>query len=228
MTTHFITFGGGKSNYLEAGVRLCNQAKKISLFNTIELFTGEYLQKDEYFWNTHSNFIINNTRGYGYWLWKPYIIKKTIENLKDRDILLYLDAGCEININKRNKMIEYFNIIKTEKIIISSTTFKEKFWNKMDLILHLNANSSEFTETPQRQGGTILLYVCDDTRRLVNEWYETACNYNLIDDSPSKSNNYDGFKQHRHDQSIFSLLTKKYNFNSTLSLASIACSNIVF
>jgi hypothetical protein len=205
---------------LEAGVRLCNQAKKINLFNTIIFFTDEYLQKDKYFWNTHSNFITNNIRGYGYWLWKPYIIKKTIENLNNGDILLYLDCGCEINTNKRNEMIKYFNIIKEEKII-TSFTFTEKFWNKMDLILHLSANSSEFTETPQRQAGAILLYVCDETRILVDEWYEIACNYNLIDDSPSLTENYEGFKEHRHDQSIFSLLTKKYKIKNTLNLESI-------
>lgn len=220
MSTSFITFGAGDSNYLEAGSRLCNQAKKINLFNRITLFTDKCLQKDTEFWERHSNFVIKNKRGYGYWLWKPYIIKKTIESLNNGDILLYLDSGCEININKRNQIINYFNIIKTNHII-TSFTFKEKFWNKMDLILHLNANSDEFIETPQRQAGAILLYVCDETRRLVNEWYEIACNYNLIDDSLSISKNFDGFEEHRHDQSIFSLLTKKYNIKNAYNIESI-------
>ena len=209
MSINFITFGGGNSNYLEAGSRLCNQATKINLFNKITFFTDTFLQNDTEFWERHSNFVIKNKKGYGYWLWKPYLIKKTIETLNDGDILLYLDSGCEINSNKRNEMINYFGMVKTN-YIITSFTFTEKNWNKMDLILHLNANSSEFIETPQRQAGAQLLYVCDKTRRLVNEWYETACNYHLIDDSPSIAKNCDGFREHRHDQSIFSLLTKKY------------------
>ena len=42
--------------------------------------------------------ITKNPRGYGYWLWKSYIIKKTIEKMSDDDILLYLDCGYEIDI----------------------------------------------------------------------------------------------------------------------------------
>ena len=205
---------------MEAGSRLCNQATKINLFNKITFFTDTFLQNDTEFWERHSNFVIKNKKGYGYWLWKPYLIKKTIETLNDGDILLYLDSGCEINSNKRNEMINYFGMVKTN-YIITSFTFTEKNWNKMDLILHLNANSSEFIETPQRQAGAQLLYVCDKTRRLVNEWYETACNYHLIDDSPSIAKNCDGFREHRHDQSIFSLLTKKYNIKNTLNIESI-------
>jgi hypothetical protein len=220
MPTNFITFGAGSKNYIEAGSRLCTQAKNIGLFNKITLFTGEYLQQDIEFWGRHSEFIMKNNKGYGYWLWKPYIIKKTIETLNDGDILLYLDSGCEININKRNEMLNYFNIIKTEHII-TAFTYTEKHWNKMDLILYLNANSKEYTDTPQRQAGALLFYVCDKTRRIINEWYDTACNYHLIDDSPSVSKNYDGFKEHRHDQSIFSLLTKKYNIKNTLNIESI-------
>jgi hypothetical protein len=222
MTINFITFGGGTTNYLEAGIRVCEQATKINLFDKITLFTGETLEKDEYFWNKHCNFIMNNiSKGYGYWLWKPYIIKKTLDSLNDGDILLYLDCGCEISNNKKNEMVNYINNIIKNEYIITSFTFTEKNWNKMDLILYLNANSSEILETPQRQAGAILLYVCDKTRKLVNEWYNTSCNYNLIDDSSSISKNYNGFREHRHDQAIFSLLTKKYNIKNTYNIESI-------
>jgi len=40
----------------------------------------------------------------------------------------------------------------------------------------------------------------------------------MIDDSPSISKNLDCFREHRHDQSIFSLLTKKYNIYSKRTL----------
>ena len=38
--------------------------------------------------------ILSNTRGNGYWLWKSYIINKTIiEKLNDGDYLIYTDAA---------------------------------------------------------------------------------------------------------------------------------------
>ena len=38
--------------------------------------TDEHLKIDKLFWENHGKIIENNSRGYGYWLWKPYIVKK--------------------------------------------------------------------------------------------------------------------------------------------------------
>jgi hypothetical protein len=47
----------------------------------------------------------------------------------------------------------------------------------------------------------------------VNEWYILGCNYHLIDDTNSITDNDSEFVDHRHDQSIFSLLIKKYKYD---------------
>ena len=67
----------------------------------------------------------------------------------------------------------------------------------------------------------IVFYVNDKTRQLVNEWYKISSIYHLIDDSESVSKNNPSFRQHRHDQSIFSLLTKKYNIFSKKDIRNI-------
>ena len=67
---HFITFCAGKPNYYEAGNRLVKQATNLNLFDEISCYTEEKLKSDSEFWEKHSNFIENNPRGYGYWLWK--------------------------------------------------------------------------------------------------------------------------------------------------------------
>ena len=66
-----------------------------------------------------------------------------------------------------------------------------------------------------------MFLVCDKTRTLVNRWYELCCNYHLIDDSPSIAPNLPEFIEHRHDQAIFSLLTKKMELFSTETLAPV-------
>jgi hypothetical protein len=49
------------------------------------------------------------------------------------------------------------------------------------------------------------------TRTIMNRWYELACDYKNIDDSHS-SITIEYFSEHRHDQSIFSLLLKRYGY----------------
>jgi len=139
--------------------------------------------------------------------------------MNDGDILLYLDCGCELNFKIKNELLKSIDIVKTDKII-GTLTCTEKYYNKMDLVEKLDMNKDIYLNSAQRQGGTNLYLVCNETRHLVNEWYEIGCDYHNIDDSPSILKNIDGFIEHRHDQSIFSLLTKKYNLFSERFLIS--------
>jgi hypothetical protein len=211
MKVHFITFGAGEQNYYDATERLYNQAKNICLFDNITVYTDRDLKMDDEFWRKHNEFIENNKRGYGYWLWKPYIIKKTMEKMEDGDILLYLDCGCEIDIRNSKNFKYYFELVKKYYIIGTTTGCKESDFNKTDLLLFLDMVDNKYLNSEQQQAGASLFYVFDKTRKLVNEWYEVCCNYHFIDDSPSICENSYGFVEHRHDQSVFSLLIKKYN-----------------
>jgi hypothetical protein len=217
MNKKFITFGS-HDNYIQAAERLVSQSKKLNIFTETILYTPEFLQKDLEFWNKHGEFINKNKKGYGYWIWKSFIIKKTMGSMKDGDILLYLDCGCELDSKIRMRLLECIDIVKRHKIIGTYASL-EKEWCKMDLIQQLQMNKPNYLNTLQRQGGAILFLVCEETRKFVNEWYTLCCDYHNIDDTPSILENLEGFKEHRHDQSIFSLLTKKYNLFSSRTLS---------
>jgi len=220
---YFITFGGGSQNYLDAANRLANQAKKLNLFDKIILYTDKCLENDKEFWEQHSHFIKNNERGYGYWVWKPYIIKKTMSMMKQGDKLLYLDCGCEIDIYEKNDIVYFLKLINSEYIIGSVYPIMEKKHNKMDLILKLDMLDEKYLISNQHQACAILFLICDKTINIVNEWYDLACCYHNIDDTPSITPNLDCFIEHRHDQSIFSILTKKYSIFSNHSLEKCIC-----
>ena len=132
--------------------------------------------------------------------------------MKDGDIIFYSDGGCEISNNKKNQIQAMINNVGNDKLICSSTKQIEKKWCKMDLFVELNMNKDKYLDTEQYQASVIILQVCDKTRQFINEWYELCCNYHFIDDSPSILSNNDDFIENRHDQSIFSLLFKKYEF----------------
>jgi hypothetical protein len=215
MKIQFVTFGS-HANFIDAANRLTKQAAKLDVFTDIKLYTGDDLRQDAVFWNTHGDFVEANPRGYGYWLWKPYIVKKTMEELNDNDILLFLDSGCEIDFHQKSAFEKLIEVVKVHKLL-GTYALQEMLYNKMDLIQKLDANHPDYLESTQRQPGCVLYLICDETRNLVNEWYNLACDYHNIDDSPSILPNPPDFNEHRHDQSIFSILTKKRNlFNDYL------------
>jgi hypothetical protein len=223
MVLKFITFGshngGVHSNYIDAAIRLANQVKDLNIFDEILLYTGDGLKEDPEFWNKHEEFVTNNKKGFGYWLWKSYIIKKTIDKMNDEDILFFLDCGCEIEIEEKEWLEYCIEKVKTDKIVGTLATGQiENKWNKMDLIDKLEMNDDKYLNTTQRQGGANIYYISNETRDFVNKWYELCCDYSNINDSPSIKKNLETFIEHRHDQSVFSLLTKKYSIYSDINL----------
>jgi len=221
----FFTFGSD-NNYERPHISYCNflaqQIKKLDIFDEINVLTGDDLKNDKSFWERHGKFIENNKRGYGYWIWKPYLITQMMNKLNDGDILLYLDAQCIINLNEKNYLINYLEIVKNNKILFTQwkdLPLYEYCFNKMDLIYKLDMQNHELLNTYQNQASIILIYVCKETRELFNTIYYYACeNYHNIDDTPSIIPNHINFIDNRHDQSLFSLLTKKNNYSTDITI----------
>lgn len=213
-----MSFGGGSKNYHEAAFRLRNELSTSNAFHEIVIFTDNELKKDDTFWKEHGDFIEKNNRGYGYWIWKPYLIKKTMEKMNDNDILIYLDSGCEV-INDTNTNQNILNIVDkcdAYHMLYTSTGHNERIHTKTDLLEYMKMNNEDIKNSIQNQATMVILIKNTKTIDFVNEWYNVSCNYHLIDDSSSVLPNDPLFIDHRHDQSIFSLLTKhnKYNFNT--------------
>lgn len=213
----FLTFGDGDKGYKDASIRLCKQAKMLNIFDFIE--NNNYTTLSESFKKKHGEFILNNKRGFGYWIWKSYIIDRTMKTSKNGDIILYLDAGCELTKSKKNALIRMI----TDKVYIHDSTVNtiEKkapgtnyVWTKGDVIDHMKITNETILNSLQHQAGAILFKVNDMTRMLVDEWALLCENHKLINDSPSVIPNHHQHKEHRHDQSIYSLLLLKMNISN--------------
>jgi hypothetical protein len=210
-----IGFGGGNKNFHDAVKRIQNELNVINFnFYKINLYTDNDLKNDDYFWKKHGNFIENNNRGYGYWLWKPYLIMKTLNQMNNNDILIYLDIGCEIknSLDTHSCLLSLINRCNDYHFLYTFTGVPEKKINKMDLLDFLDLNNNEILDSYQKQASLIFLKKNDLMLDFATDWYNTSCNYHFIDDTESMLENNPEFLVHRHDQSIFSLLakTKKY------------------
>ncbi len=214
----FITFGGPTENYHNAVSRLCGEADALGVFDRIIGYTEKDIMDDEEFWNKHQESILSNERGYGYWIWKSYLTKKTLEMMADNDIVVYLDAGCKINPHGKPRLLEYFDIVNQSKFAnfaIHMPEHLEKTWTKMDIIHYYNANRPEILETGQLISGIYILRKCQHTIDIIDRWYEGSCIYHFPDDSPSSISNDPSFIENRHDQSLFSVLRKIYGTEMT-------------
>lgn len=203
---------GSHGPYVSALGRLGRQARALGIFDALWLNTAAALDE------AHLEFAKACPRGYGYWRWKPYLIQRSMRRLRDGDSLLYLDCGCELREGHRTPLLARMQA--GDPITATTLANFEGRYCKMDLMLRMQA--TQFALTPIQQAGMILFTVSPATRRFVDEWLALASEPRNVDDSPSVAPNLPFFVEHRHDQSIFSLLGKKMNLFSSRSLEGCA------
>ena len=217
-----ITFGGGSKKYNSAADRFKTQLENLEIFDEIIAFTEKNLQEKEEFWSKHRNFLENNKRGYGYWIWKPYLIMEQLKNMHEGDILFYADAGCEVDNSKKHNFIslkEYFLKEDSTPILARKQYgYKEEHYCKMDTFIAMYCNNDDIMKTPQYHAGVLGIKNCKESRDFLQEWYYYCNEYHILDDTPSIVDNAIKFKEHRHDQSVFSLLYKKTFSNANYSI----------
>jgi hypothetical protein len=203
----FITFSDGKKY---KNNRILREAEESGFFKEIYGFDKSNL--DDF----HTDFIKNNPRGYGYWIWKSFLILKNLQDLEENDILVYLDSGFTINPNGYKRLAEYFEMLQRSQMIVFKIKYDDKDWIKMDALKNIlnYTNKLEdlkkiiFEDPKSRCSGISLYRKTSETLKFANSWYELCCNYHNIDDSESIESNFPNFKEHRHDQSVFSILSK--------------------
>lgn len=210
--TNFLTFGCDK--YTKTSERIKIECKNINIFDNILIRNVDYLKEKSQFWNKHEHFIINNKRGFGYWIWKPFLIYDTLLQMNFNDILVYCDSGCEINQKGKKRLEEYFKIVSNSPYGILSfqmSHHQEYKWTKMDIFKEIDIEicSSNFN-SGQLIGGIIIIKKCEHSLMVFKKILEISENYNLINDSQSSLKNHHDFIENRHDQSISSVIRKKY------------------
>jgi hypothetical protein len=154
--------------------------------------------------------LLNRQRGAGYWLWKPLIIWTNLLEARDGDILMYSDAGSKMMADA-SPLLE---LLSQQDVVGFSLDYIEYNWTKRDAFLLLNGD--EFNSTNQVLSSFVLLRRSAVSLGFISQWLSYAQDSRAVTDDPNilGKDNYPGFCDHRHDQSVFSLLYKRWNFTT--------------
>ncbi len=199
------------SNRKEKLVKLANES---GFFDEFICYGEEDIPED--FKERHKEVWNMSKRGGGYWIWKPYIMQKTLDYLNDDDIFVYIDSGCDLNITEDSikRFKEYIKVVKDhpngmlrfelshlmEKDFTNKKTieyFKNKY-NVTDGFMNIYLNS------PQILSGIMVVKKTNFSKGLVQK-FSTI----VEDDAKLFTDIYTEFNEtHRHDQSMLSMLEK--------------------
>lgn len=179
-------------------------AKRYGKFDKVIAYDTETMIDDIY----RQRFvdILKIKRGAGLWLWKVYFIEKALqEECKEGDVLFYADAASF-----------FFRSVKPviEKmrgdVFACNVPFVEEEFTKRETIELMGLDDEKYTKSRQFHASFMAFRKSPFTIRLVEEWEKCCEDIRLISSDDYFGEQIPGFIAHRNDQSIFSLLCKKY------------------
>jgi hypothetical protein len=109
MNFYFCLYSNKK--YQKPRKALSNLAKESKIFENTFEYDREWLEKT-YFFEKNSDVLGDTSRGDGWWLWKPYVILKTLEkfSIKYIDPLPALNEYVQQQKNENNIQKLFFDL----------------------------------------------------------------------------------------------------------------------
>lgn len=157
--------------------------------------------------------ILSAKRGGGYWLWKPYLIRKYVDQLADGEVLFYCDAG-------RNAYYRFSHFpsrlaeraLQSQKGFIPGVAISHLGpigkWTKRDCLQIMEADVAAMHAEPMIQATWSVWTKSHSAVEFLDAWLRYSQDPRCITDQPNTvgKSNLPEFVDHRHDQSICSIL----------------------
>lgn len=173
------------------------------------VFGPSHLSSSFYFANKE---ILDQKRGAGYWIWKPYIIMTALSEMNDGDILFYMDAGDGFIMPEATGIRDgILEIMKDKDIALTTGGFPNKDWCKRDCFVLMGCDTPEYHDHIQLEAGLCLFRKSQRAFDFLAEWMRYCCDKRIVTDDPNTCglDNFPSFKEHRWDQAILCNLAIK-------------------
>lgn len=206
----FITYGDARYNRSKA--RITAEAARFGVFDAIRAWGPEDLSL-EFVRRNYAT--LSQPRGGGYWLWKPFVIAQTLADMQDGDVLMYADAGCTF----LSDPTPYLALAGAYGMVAFRVPHSMGQYTKGLAFKVLGLDLELWAPEQQVIAGILVLQKRPFTTFLVAEWLRLAQDAQLLTDVDTSglAPNHASFVDHRHDQSLWSLLVHKYGAQLVLS-----------
>lgn len=206
MRTWLVTYAD--ACYRTAQRRQVESAGQFGI-DAIRAWTRERLESTA-FYHEHRD-VLDQRRGGGYWLWKPFIIRDTLNDMDDGELLVYADAGIAI-IAPLDPVLTLCR--DGRDIVLFANHYREEggndcgAWTKRDCFVQMDCDEARFHDGPMVDASFLILRKSERSVAFIEDWLSYACRSQLLTDAATAGPLPDlpGFVQHRHDQSILALL----------------------
>ena len=203
---HFITYATGQFQF--PAVRLKSSALAVGGFDTGRIFRPHDLDPE---FQRRNAATLANPRGAGLYLWKPYMIHRFLDSpeVAAGDVVFYCDSMFLFLENVREFLEERLDGpdgIALFRNAPNGGAFPERCYTKRHALEMLGA-TQDMLDTPQVSAGFIACRKSDSTVRFIRGWLRKCELPGILSDEHGEEASC--FIDHRHDQSVLSILAKQ-------------------
>jgi hypothetical protein len=164
---------------------------------------------------TRNRRILDQRRGAGYWLWKPFIVLEALLSARDDDLIIYADAGISIT----GTLAPLLKFCAEREILICAAHYEYggipdacRHWTKRDCFVLARCDSADYHSAPMVDGAFLVFRRTKRSIQFVREWLESCSDSRVLTDAPNECglDNLPQYVSHRHDQSVLALAAAKW------------------
>jgi hypothetical protein len=195
---------GVHRDYQKEAERLAESARKFG-FATI-VYDNEYILNSEYY-NDHLDVLTKTSFGFAY---KAICLYDTMKIMDFGDIVFWADSNHLVQNDPHvfiNTVIKYGVFLRDHIWVY----YPNMDWCRRDTFVNMGCDTEEYYHFPQLQDNVFGMCKNETTFRFAKEWMDCCLDYNIMFGN-NEYPNFPTFKEHRHNQAIFSNLVCKYKF----------------
>jgi len=202
-----ITFSGGQ--YDATTKKIVENAPlfgadKVVVYDDVWLLEQkEFCERNKWVFEHH------HKRGFGWYIWKPFVIIHALEQAEDGDIVLFTDADCYPIAD----LSPLYEICQKDGIMLfSAAAYNNRQFCKRDCFIAMDQDEPKYHDA-QAGVARFMLFQKGSwlAHQFLSEWLTYSVNKHCNTFDPSVlAPELDGFIEHRCEQAIMTNLAHKY------------------
>jgi len=146
------------------------------------------------------------------WAFKSISIYDALTMMDDGDCVLWMDSN-DILISDPQPLLDFAKKYGIYSHDHTPTYYANKFWTQRDMFINMGCDEEQYWDAPQIQVNIMAFCKSPEILNFVGEWVKYSTDYETM--IQNIHSNLMGFQEHRHEQSVFSILRQKYQLSTT-------------
>lgn len=160
---------------------------------------------------------------FGYFLWKPYIIWKTLQTT-DTSQVLYCDANLRFTRMYEVERAFQLQMQKQGMFFVQHEFFTNRYWTKRDAFILMDADNETYWDANQVWTPLMGFSNTFTCLELLDRYMHYCQNPQIVTESENKhGENLPGFREHRWEQSVMSILWKQFGLTGIPDTIFMSC-----